>query len=124
MPDRLRARPRVTTPRPVHTAPASTATKRLDIQGLRALAVLLVALNHANVSFLTGGYVGVDVFFVVSGYLITGILLREGFGRDGGAPGRISIRGFYGRRVRRILPAASLTIVVTSIAVFSAWMIE
>jgi peptidoglycan/LPS O-acetylase OafA/YrhL len=80
--------------------------------------VLLVALNHAHVSFLSGGYVGVDVFFVVSGYLITGILLREGFGQDGGGPGRISIRGFYERRVRRILPAASLTLVVTSISVF------
>jgi peptidoglycan/LPS O-acetylase OafA/YrhL len=62
--------------------------------------------------------VGVDVFFVVSGYLITGILLREGFGHGGGGPGRISIRGFYARRVRRILPAASLTLVVTSISVF------
>jgi peptidoglycan/LPS O-acetylase OafA/YrhL len=80
--------------------------------------VLLVALNHANVSFLRGGYVGVDVFFVVSGYLITGILLRQGFGPDGGAPGRISIRGFYERRVRRILPAASLSLVLASIAVF------
>jgi peptidoglycan/LPS O-acetylase OafA/YrhL len=86
--------------------------------------VLLVALNHARVSFLSGGYVGVDVFFVVSGYLITGILLREGFGRDGGGPGRISIRGFYDRRVRRILPAASLTLVVTSIAVFVVYDIE
>jgi peptidoglycan/LPS O-acetylase OafA/YrhL len=85
---------------------------------MRALAVLLVALNHANVSFLSGGYVGVDVFFVVSGYLITGILLREGFDRDGGAPGRISLRGFYARRVRRILPAASLTLVATCVAVF------
>ena len=80
--------------------------------------MLLVVLNHAGVSFLSGGYVGVDVFFVVSGYLITGLLLREGFGRNGGAPGRISIRGFYERRVRRILPAATLTLVVTSIAVF------
>ena len=101
-----------------HRQATTTATKRLDIQGLRALAVLLVALNHANVSFVSGGYVGVDVFFVVSGYLITGILLRAGFGQDGGAPGRISIRGFYERRVRRILPAASLTLVVASIAVF------
>ncbi|HSC02132.1 MAG TPA: acyltransferase family protein [Solirubrobacteraceae bacterium] len=104
---------------PARRAPVTkAAAKRLDIQGLRALAVLLVALNHANISFLSGGYVGVDVFFVVSGYLITGLLLREGFGQDGGTPGRISIRGFYARRVRRILPAASLTLAVTSIAVF------
>jgi peptidoglycan/LPS O-acetylase OafA/YrhL len=101
-----------------NTQASRNATKRLDIQGLRAVAVLLVALNHAHISFLSGGYVGVDVFFVVSGYLITGLLLREGFGEDGGGPGRISIRGFYDRRVRRILPAASLTLVVTSIAVF------
>ena len=103
---------------PRRRSATTTATKRLDLQGLRALAVLLVVLNHASNSFVTGGYVGVDVFFVLSGYLITGILLREGFGRDGVAPGRISIRGFYSRRVRRILPAASLTLVVTSIAVF------
>lgn len=111
--------------RPSRRTRANTATaKRLDIQGLRALAVLLVALNHANVSFLGGGYVGVDVFFVVSGYLITGILLREGSGRDGGGPGRISITGFYGRRVRRILPAACLTVVVTSVAVFVVYDLE
>ncbi len=118
MPRRFHARPGVMAPNPLRMPPAGTAIKRLDIQGLRALAVLLVALNHADISLLRGGYVGVDVFFVVSGYLITGILLREGFGRDGGAPGRISIRGFYDRRVRRILPAATLTLVVTSIAVF------
>ncbi|HET6869042.1 MAG TPA: acyltransferase family protein [Solirubrobacteraceae bacterium] len=117
-PARLSARRRVTAPHPRRRPPATTAGKRLDIQGLRAVAVLLVALNHANVSFLSGGYIGVDVFFVVSGYLITGLLLREGFGRDGGAPGRISISGFYERRARRILPAASLTLVVTCVAVF------
>jgi peptidoglycan/LPS O-acetylase OafA/YrhL len=118
MAGRLRARGNIVAPQPLRTPPATAASKRLDIQGIRALAVLLVALNHANIGFLRGGYVGVDVFFVVSGYLITGILLREGFGRDGGAPGRISIRGFYDRRVRRIVPAATLTLVVTSIAVF------
>lgn len=98
---------------------AKTATaKRLDLQGLRAVAVLLVALNHANVPFMPGGYVGVDVFFVLSGYFITGLLLRDGFGRGGGDLGRISIRGFYARRARRILPAACLTLLVTSIAVY------
>ncbi len=106
------------TPPRRRTPTAATATKRLDLQGLRALAVLVVVLNHANVSFVGGGYVGVDVFFVLSGYLITGILLREGFGGDGGAVGRISLKGFYYRRVRRILPAACLTLVVTSIGVF------
>lgn len=95
-----------------------TVSKRLDLQGLRAVAVLLVALDHANVPLLSGGYVGVDVFFVLSGYFITGVMLREAFGRDGRTLGRISIRGFYARRVRRILPAASLALVVTSLAVY------
>ena len=91
--------------------------KRLDLQGVRALAVLLVALNHANVPFLKGGYIGVDVFFVLSGYFITGLLLREGFGEPG-KPGGVSVIRFYGRRVRRIIPAACLTLAVTSIAVY------
>src|SRR5579863_1329890 len=102
----------------------SVATeRRRDLQGVRALAVLLVALNHANVPFLPGGYIGVDVFFVLSGYFITGLLLREGFGgdhgREGGqAGGHISIHKFYARRARRILPAATLTLAVTAIAVY------
>jgi peptidoglycan/LPS O-acetylase OafA/YrhL len=81
---------------------------RPDVEGLRAVAVLLVVLCHAGVSWLRGGFVGVDVFFVISGYLITGLLLREHETR-----GRISYAGFYARRVRRILPAAMLVIVVT-----------
>ncbi len=89
------------------------AARRRDLQGVRALAVLLVALNHAQVPFLHGGYVGVDVFFVLSGYFITGLLLREGLGG-----GHISIPTFYARRARRILPAAALTLALTSITVF------
>ena len=84
---------------------------RDDIQGLRAVAVLLVVLAHAGVPFLTGGFVGVDVFFVLSGFLITGILLAEAE-----ALGRISLFDFYLRRARRILPAAALTLVVTDVA--------
>ncbi len=86
---------------------------RLDLQGVRALAVIVVALNHARLSALPSGYFGVDVFFVLSGYFITGQLLREGL-----SGGRISIAGFYARRARRILPAACLTLIVTSIAVY------
>jgi peptidoglycan/LPS O-acetylase OafA/YrhL len=81
---------------------------RPDVEGLRAVAVALVVLFHSDVSVLSGGYVGVDVFFVISCFAITGVLLRE---RQ--STGRTSILSFYGRRCRRILPAASLVIVVT-----------
>lgn len=90
-----------------------SSSHRGDIQGLRAVAVLLVALAHAHVGFLRGGFVGVDVFFVLSGFLITGILLAEAR-----AHGSISLIGFYVRRARRILPAAILTLVMTNVAVF------
>src|SRR5664280_3175580 len=86
---------------------------RPDVEGLRAVAVLLVVLYHAGVPRITGGYVGVDVFFVISGFVITGLLLRERSGT-----GRTSILGFYARRVRRILPAATLVIVVTVVAAY------
>ena len=74
-------------------------SRRADIQGLRAVAVLLVVLAHAGVGFLAGGFVGVDVFFVLSGFLITGLLLAEA--RDHGS---VSLIEFYVRRARRILP--------------------
>ena len=86
---------------------------RGDIEGLRGVAVLLVLAFHAGVPGLAGGYVGVDVFFVISGYLITGLLWRE-LSREN----RISLAGFYARRVRRLLPAAGLVLVVTALAVF------
>lgn len=84
---------------------------RPDIEGLRAIAVGLVLLFHAYKVPFTGGYVGVDVFFVISGFLITSLLLREQV-----KTGRISILGFYARRVRRILPASALVVVVTVVA--------
>ncbi len=80
---------------------------RRDIQGLRAVAVLAVVANHMA-GWPTGSFVGVDVFFVISGYLITGILLREFGTRQ-----TISFRGFYARRIKRILPAGLFVIGVT-----------
>jgi len=88
---------------------------RPDVEGLRAVAVVLVVLFHAGVPGLGGGYVGVDVFFVISGFVITGLLLRER-SRTGGT----SIVDFYARRARRILPAATLVIVTTVIAGYLA----
>jgi peptidoglycan/LPS O-acetylase OafA/YrhL len=80
---------------------------RPDVEGLRAVAVVLVVLFHCG-AWIPGGYVGVDVFFVISGFLITTQLVRELR-----QTGRISLCGFYARRARRILPAATLTTVVT-----------
>jgi peptidoglycan/LPS O-acetylase OafA/YrhL len=88
-----------------------SAAHRADIQGLRAIAVVLVVLAHAGIGSFAGGFVGVDVFFVLSGFLITGLLLAEVRKR-----GRVSLVDFYGRRARRILPAAALTLVVTDAA--------
>ncbi len=89
---------------------------RGDIQGLRAVAVLTVIAAHAGVPFLPGGFVGVDVFYVISGYLIASLLYREVL-----LTGRISIGAFWARRARRILPAATLVTVVT-VLLSMAWM--
>lgn len=86
--------------------------KRRDIQGLRAVAVLLVFANHA-VDRPPGGFIGVDVFFVISGFLITGMLMREYE-----ATNTISLRRFVAARVRRILPSAALVLAAT---VVLAW---
>ena len=85
-----------------------TDTFRPDLEGLRGVAILLVLLFHADLLGVTGGFIGVDVFFVLSGFLITGLLLRE---RE--RSGRISLRDFYARRARRILPAAAVMLVAT-----------
>jgi peptidoglycan/LPS O-acetylase OafA/YrhL len=80
---------------------------RPDIDGLRAVAVLLVVFFHAFPEALPGGFVGVDIFFVISGFLITGIIVRE-LDRE-----RFSLLGFYARRVRRIFPALIVVLFVT-----------
>ena len=90
------------------------ASYRADVDGLRAVAVLSVLLFHLHVAGFSGGYVGVDVFFVISGYLITGLVAAE-LGR-----GTFSLRTFYARRVRRLAPAL---IVVTFAAVLAAWLL-
>jgi peptidoglycan/LPS O-acetylase OafA/YrhL len=82
--------------------------RRADIQGLRAVAVLLVVAYHADLP-IRGGFVGVDVFFVISGYVIAAMLLRQGAARSG-----IGFATFYARRMRRLLPALAVAVVATS----------
>ena len=89
--------------------PSFLRAHRKDIDGLRAVAVLSVVAFHLHFAPASGGYVGVDVFFVISGYLITGILVREL------ARGSFSLAGFYERRARRILPALFAVLLFTSI---------
>ena len=84
---------------------------RADIEGLRAVAVVAVVLFHAGVPATAGGYVGVDVFFVLSGFLITGLLHREVE-----QTGRLDFARFYARRVRRLLPAAAFVVAGTVLA--------
>src|SRR6478609_3580669 len=89
-------------------APVPIRGFRPDIEGLRAIAVVVVVLFHAGVPFLPGGYVGVDIFFVISGFLITTHLLSE-VNRNG----RIALAAFYARRARRLLPLAALVLILT-----------
>lgn len=87
---------------------------RPDIDGLRAIAIIPVVLFHAFPDALPGGFIGVDVFFVISGFLITSIIVQEN------AAGRFSLLNFYSRRIRRIFPALVATLAAT-IAI--GWMI-
>jgi len=90
--------------------------RRRDIQGIRAIAVLLVLAYHAKVPGFSGGYIGVDVFFVVSGFLITSLLVREF-----DTTSKISLTNFYARRVRRLLPA-SLVVVIGTLVISKIWL--
>ncbi|QIM19296.1 acyltransferase [Leucobacter coleopterorum] len=92
------------------THPTAPKRLRLDIQGLRALAVVLVVVFHLFPTHVPGGYIGVDIFFVISGFLITGHLLREVETR-----GRIRVTEFWAKRVRRLLPASLLVLVASII---------
>ncbi len=91
---------------------AASLRHRKDIQGLRAIAVGTVVAYHAGTPYLDGGFVGVDLFFVISGFLITSLLLAE-LTRNG----RVSLAGFWARRARRILPASTLVLVATAAGV-------
>src|ERR1700709_226779 len=90
------------------------ATYRPHLDGLRAVAVYLVVLFHAGSTRFSGGYIGVDVFFVLSGYLVTQLLLRDVYGQ-----GSIRFGRFYARRFRLLLPAAFVALIVTAV-VFTA----
>jgi peptidoglycan/LPS O-acetylase OafA/YrhL len=92
---------------------ASGGSYRPHLDGLRAVAVYLVVLFHAGLSSFAGGYIGVDVFFVLSGYLVTTLLMRDLAG------GKVRFGRFYARRFRRLLPAAFVCLMVTAL-VFSA----
>jgi len=92
---------------------------RSDIDGLRAVAVTVVVLFHAFPNFFPGGFIGVDVFFVISGYLISAIIFSErGIGKIGS--GRFSFKEFYIRRACRILPAL---LIMLTFALIAAWFI-
>ncbi|MBL8279197.1 MAG: acyltransferase [Pelomonas sp.] len=95
-----------------HAAAPARHAYNLGLQGMRGIAILLVLLNHAHVPGFQGGFIGVDVFFVISGYLIGGLLLRELQ-----TTGRIDLWAFYARRVRRLLPAAVLLILVVLLGI-------
>jgi len=99
------------------SGPDLEAVFRPDLQGLRAIAILLVVLQHAGVPLVPGGFIGVDVFFVLSGYLITGLLLRE-MERTG----RISLLRFYARRLKRLLPA--LAVMLCSTFGAASWLLS
>ncbi len=93
----------------------TTSSFRPDIEGLRAVAIGLVLIYHAGIKYVPGGFVGVDVFFVISGFLITGLLIREVE-----RTGRVSLSQFWARRAKRLLPASALALVATAIA---SWLV-
>ncbi|SDF24298.1 Peptidoglycan/LPS O-acetylase OafA/YrhL, contains acyltransferase and SGNH-hydrolase domains [Blastococcus aurantiacus] len=97
-------------------APAEKQHFRPDIQGLRAVAVGLVVADHVF-GWPAGGFIGVDVFFVISGFLITSLLVRER-----SRTGRISFRAFYARRARRLLPAALVALAATTVAAYLVFL--
>lgn len=109
---------RLSTDMPASGARTGMHQHRTDIQGLRAVAVLSVVTFHAIGDILPGGFVGVDIFFVISGYLISGILMDEMGG------GRFSLGGFYERRIRRLFPALFVmlaSVMVVGLVLLPPW---
>ena len=106
----VRTSPRAAAPSSGGAESRTKSAFRADVEGLRAVAVGLVLLYHAGVPFVPAGFVGVDVFFVISGFLITGLLVSE-LRRTG----RISLPGFYARRAKRLLPAAGIVLAATTV---------
>lgn len=100
---------------PTQGAKPAKGAFRPDIEGLRGIAVTAVILYHCGITVFGGGYVGVDVFFVLSGFLITGLLLREVE-----STGKVSIVRFYGGRAKRLLPSMAVVLVFVSIL---SWLI-
>ena len=100
---------------PESSAGGRDGTFRPDIEGLRGVAILCVVLYHIGWSVFSGGYIGVDMFFVLSGYLITGLLVRETE-----RSGRIDFVRFFARRMRRLVPAATLVLLAVLLA---AWLV-
>ena len=96
------------------TTPRAPVFRVTGLDGVRAVAVLLVILYHLSPGAVIGGYIGVDLFFVVSGFLITTLLLRE---RE--SAGRISLSGFWRRRARRLLPALGVLVLVCCTAAYA-----
>ncbi|HLB78555.1 MAG TPA: acyltransferase family protein, partial [Candidatus Dormibacteraeota bacterium] len=103
-------------PHPEPTPSSGARRYRPGLDGLRALAVVGVLLYHAGVHWVPGGFLGVDLFFVISGYLITSLLIAEVE-----RTGAISFAGFFRRRARRLLPALGLLLVVTTAALVAFW---
>lgn len=93
-----------------NSGPKESKSYRPDIDGLRSVAVLSVILFHLNKALMPGGFVGVDIFFVISGYLITAHIVQDV------ERGRFSIAGFYGRRIKRIAPALFVVVALTLLA--------
>ncbi len=92
------------------TGPQRSDSFRPDVEGLRGVAVLLVVACHCGVAWCSGGFIGVDVFFVLSGYLITGLLAAETR-----TTLQIDLLRFYARRARRLLPACALVLLATTL---------